>query len=167
MKKIISVCLIALLLSLPLQITALGDEQHDQSIQGTEEFIVETAEGSNNFESNAKSSNLITVTKLLLAKTSSGQLAIVANTNCIDEVTKCGFTYIKLQRLIGGSWTDYTEYCYYDIYNNSNNGSFSKYVSPPKGYSYRVTCEHYAEKPLLGILKSKQRIANTTTTINF
>lgn len=167
MKKFIPVCLLVALLLLPLQITALGDEQHTQSTQDTEEFIVETAEGSNNFTDNAKSSNLIDTIKLQLSKTSNGQLAIVANTNCIAEVTKCGFTYIKLQRLVGGSWTDYTEYCYYDIYNNSNNKSFSKYTSPPKGYSYRVTCEHYAEKPLLGILKSKQRIANTTTTINF
>ena len=167
MKKIISVWLMVVFLLLPLQIIVLGDEQHNQSTQDTGEFIVETAEGLNNSADNAKSSNLIDTMRLILAKTSSGQLSINANTNCSNEVTKCGFTYIKLQRLIGGSWTDYTEYCYYDIYSNSNNKSFSEYVSPPKGYSYRVTCEHYAEKPLLGILKSKQRIANTTTTINF
>lgn len=166
MKKIISVCLMAVLLLLPLQIIALGDEQHDQNTQDTGEFIVETAEGLNNMESDAKSSDLFWSTSLQLAKTNNGQLAITAITKCVAEVTKCGFTYIKLQRLVGGSWSDYTEYCYYDLYNDSNIKNIVKYISPPKGYSYRVTCEHYAEKPLLGILKSKQKMPNTTTTIN-
>ena len=109
MKKIISVWLMVVFLLLPLQIIVLGDEQHNQSTQDTGEFIVETAEGLNNSADNAKSSNLIDTMRLILAKTSSGQLSINANTNCSNEVTKCGFTYIKLQRLIGGSWTDYTE----------------------------------------------------------
>lgn len=96
MKKIISVCLMAVLLLLPLQIIALGDEQHDQNTQGTGEFIVETAEGLNNLESDAKSSDLFWSTSLQLAKTNNGQLAITAITKCVAEVTKCGFTYIKL-----------------------------------------------------------------------
>ena len=53
----------AVLLLLPLQIIALGDEQHDQNTQGTGEFIVETAEGLNNLESDAKSSDLFWSTK--------------------------------------------------------------------------------------------------------
>ena len=101
MKKIISICLMAVLLLLPLQIIALGDEQHDQNIQDTGEFIVETAEGLNNMESDAKSSDLFWSTSLQLAKTNNGQLAITAITKCVPEVTKCGFTYIKLQRLVG------------------------------------------------------------------
>ena len=121
----------------------------------------------NNLESDAKSSDLFWSTSLQLTKTNNGQLAITAITKCVAEVTKCGFTYIKLQRLVGGSWSDYTEYCYYDLYNDSNIKNIVKYISPPKGYSYRVICEHYAEKPLLGILKSKQKMPNTTTTINF
>lgn len=72
MKKIISVCLMAVLLLLPLQIIALGDEQHDQNTQGTGEFIVETAEGLNNLESDAKSSDLFWSTSLQLAKTNNG-----------------------------------------------------------------------------------------------
>lgn len=60
-EKIISVCLMAVLLLLPLQIIALGDEQHDQNTQGTGEFIVETAEGLNNLESDAKKFRLVLV----------------------------------------------------------------------------------------------------------
>jgi len=166
MKKIISIFFLTTLLLLPLQITTFGDEQCNQEIQNIEESIIETAEGLNNIEDNAKSSDLFWTTSLQLAKNNNNQLVVTAITECKTGVTKCGFTYIKLQRLIGGDWTDYTEYCYYDIYSNSASSSFTKRISAPRGYSYRVTCEHYAEKPLLGILKSKQRIVNTTTTIN-
>lgn len=165
MKKIISIFFLTTLLLLPLQITTFGDEQCNPEIQNTEETIVETAEGINNTEDNTKSSDLIWTKSLKLAKSNNNQLVITAITECKDGVTKCGFTYIKLQRLIGGDWTDYTEYCYYDIYSNSASSSFTKRISAPRGYSYRVTCEHYAEKPLLGILKSKQKMPNTTTSI--
>lgn len=165
MKKIISVFFLAIFLLLPLQIIAFGDKQHNQEIQSTEETILEIAEGINNVEDNAKSSDLFWTISLQLAKNNNNQLVITAVTECKNGVTKCGFTYIKLQRLIDGSWTDYTEYCYYDIYSNSATKSFTKCISAPRGYIYRVTCEHYAEKPLLGILKSKQKMSNTTTSI--
>ena len=165
MKKIISLFLIATLLLLSLQIIAFGNEQCNQEIQNAEKTIVETAEGLNNTENNTKSSDLFWTKSLLLAKNNSNQLLITASTECQKGVTKCGFTYIKLQRLIGGEWTDYTEYCYYNIYTNSLSTGFTKCISAPRGYTYRVTCEHYAEKALLGILKSKQKSVNTTTSI--
>lgn len=165
MKKIISIFFLTTLLLLPLQITTFGDEQCNQEIQNIEESIIETAEGLNNIEDNARSSDLFWTTSLQLAKNNNNQLVVTAITECKTGVTKCGFTYIKLQRLIGGSWTDYTEYCYYDIYSNSASNCFTKCISAPRGYTYRVTCEHYAEKPLLGILKSKQKSVNTTTSI--
>ena len=34
--------------------------------------------------------------------------------------------------------------------------TFSKAITPAKGYTYRVVCEHYAEKKRLLILKSKE-----------
>ena len=46
-----------------------------------------------------------------------------------EYVKKSGFTYIKLQRLINGVWTDYTTYCYYDQYAESNSKTFSKVIS--------------------------------------
>jgi hypothetical protein len=167
MRKVISIFLFMAFILLPLQIVAAGDEQHQSEIQqSTEESIVETAEGLNNLEGNAKSSDFFWSTFLRLEKTSNGQLIITGYTEGTSEVTKCGFTYIKLQRLVNGKWTDYTEYCYYDLYSNSSTKYFKVYVSPPNGYSYKAICEHYAEKPLLGILKSKQKMPNTTTTIN-
>ena len=58
MKKIISIFFLTTLLLLPLQITTFGDEQCNQEIQNIEESIIETAEGLNNIEGNAKSSDL-------------------------------------------------------------------------------------------------------------
>lgn len=107
MKKIISLFLTTTLLLLSLQIITFGDEQCNPEIQNTEETIVETAEGINNTEDNTKSSDLIWTKSLKLAKSNNNQLVITAITECKDGVTKCGFTYIKLQRLIGGDWTDY------------------------------------------------------------
>lgn len=69
MKKIISIFFLTTLLLLPLQITTFGDEQCNQEIQNIEESIIETAEGLNNIEDNAKSSDLFWTTSLQLAKT--------------------------------------------------------------------------------------------------
>lgn len=58
MRKVISIFLFMAFILLPLQIVAAGDEQHQSEIQqSTEESIVETAEGLNNLEGNAKSSD--------------------------------------------------------------------------------------------------------------
>ena len=85
----------------------------------------------------------------------------------IEDVTKCGFTYIKLQRLINGTWTDYTTYCYYDQYSESTSKTFSKSISAPKGYTYRVICEHYAEKTKLLVFKDKETSYNATSSLAF
>lgn len=94
-------------------------------------------------------------------------MTITAKTICIPDVTECGFTYIRLQRLINGAWTDYATYCYYDQYANATEKTFSKSISPPSGYTYRVICEHYAEKPRLVIFTDTQTIYNETTTLYF
>lgn len=109
---------------------------------------------------------LIKRSDLSLSKTSA-QLIISAITEADVSVTKCGFTYIKLQRLLSGSWTDYSEYCYYDQYNNTKIKEFTKTISAPKGYTYRVICEHYAEKPRLAIFTSSEKIYNETTSLYF
>lgn len=87
MKKIISIFFLTTLLLLPLQITTFGDEQCNQEIQNIEESIIETAEGLNNIEGNAKSSDLFWTTSLQLAKNNNNQLVVTAITECKTGVT--------------------------------------------------------------------------------
>lgn len=130
------------------------------------ETIIEEAEGIYNTNANARATGLISQKTLRLSKTSS-QLIITATTKGSDEVDKCGFTYIKLQRLVNGSWTDYSTYCYSDLYSNSTTYSFSKTITPPSGYTYRVIAEHYAAKKTLLIFTSEETSYNETSSITF
>jgi len=115
-------------------------------------------------EPGSKASGLILGGKLSLAK-SGNNLIFTATTLGSTEVTKSGFTYVRLQRYINGGWSNYTSYV--DQYSNSPTHSISKSVAAPKGYTYRVICEHYAEKPYLVIFKSTEKIYNVTATLSF
>ena len=97
------------------------------SIILTGETIIEEAEGIYNTSANARATGLISQKTLTLSKTGT-QLIISAKTKGSDEVDKCGFTYIKLQRLVNGSWTDYSTYCYSDLYSDSATYSFAKTI---------------------------------------
>lgn len=145
--------------------TEAKNENHYEIIL-SDETIIEEAEGVYNTNANAKATGLITQKTLKLSKTST-QLIISATTKGSDEVDKCGFTYIKLQRLVNGSWTDYSTYCYYDQYNESNSKTFSKYITPPSGYTYRVICEHYAAKKTLLVFTSEETSYNETSSLSF
>lgn len=162
MKKTTSIFLV-LLVVLNLSVCAFATEQLNIGDSSVAERILETAEGIYDSENER---GQIVEKKLSLSKTST-QLIIYAKTSGIAEVTKCGFTYIKLQRLISGTWMDYSSYCYYNQYSNSTTKAFSVYASVPKGYTYRVICEHYAEKPrlLFGIISETSY--NETPTIYF
>ena len=120
----------------------------------------------NNSDVSVLSTGLITSKFLKLSKTTD-KLIITAKTICVTDVKKCGFTYVKLQRLINGSWTDYSSYCYYDQYNESNSKNFEKAISAPKGYTYRVICEHYAEKTKLLVFKDTETSYNVTSSLAF
>lgn len=130
------------------------------------EVIIEEAEGIYNTNANSRSTELISQKTLRLSKTSS-QLIITATTKGSDEVDKCGFTYIKLQRLVNGCWTDYSTYCYSDLYSESNSYSFAKTITPPFGYTYRVIAEHYAAKKTLLIFSSEETSYNETSSLTF
>lgn len=84
---------------------------------------------------------------------SGNTLSLTASTVCKSSVTSCGFSYIKLQRLDGGIWTDVGGACYYDIYRDSNAAAFSVTVSAAAGHTYRAVCEHYAEAPYLKVFR--------------
>lgn len=119
-----------------------------------------------NSDISTKAKSLI-VTKYISITKSENYLELYAKTLGTSEVTKCGFTYIKVQRLINNTWTDFGTYCYKDQYSDSNMNVFKVNVYGPKGYTYRAICEHYAEKRTLLGLKSKETAYNVTTTMYF
>lgn len=167
MKKIIAIILAlsSILCIFTVNAFALNAQNVSEDVVASER-ILEEVTGLYDSAENAKSSGLILAKSLSLSKTST-QLLISAKTSGSTEVTKCGFTYIKLQRLLSGTWTDYSTYCYYDQYNNSTTKVFSKYVSAPKGYTYRVICEHYAEKPRLIFWTTSEKSYNETYSLAF
>lgn len=170
MKKIISICLVLLSIFCMLSVNAFAVDLVCEDALVVENDIIEEVYGLYNTDNNADVSlmatGLITSKSLKLAKTTD-KLIITAKTICVTDVKKCGFTYVKLQRLINGTWTDYTTYCYYDQYSEATSKIFSKTISAPKGYTYRVVCEHYAEKTKLLIFKDTQTSYNVTSSLAF
>lgn len=168
LKKILSVVLTLIFTLSFFVLPTYAKESIDMNGFVAEDQIVETVTGiydSCDLQAKA-SSGLILSKSLKLSKTSTG-LLISAQTTGSTEVTKCGFTYIKLQRLINGTWTDYTTYCYKDQYKDASSMTFSKAITPAKGYTYRVVCEHYAEKKRLLILKNKETSYNVTASLSY
>lgn len=170
MRKIISICLVLLSITGMLSINAFAVDLNTTDLQVAENYMIEEVYGLYNTVNDSgvslTATGLITNQSLKLAKTTD-KLIISAKTVGDADVTKCGFTYIKLQRLINGAWSDYTAYCYYDQYSESNSKSFEKSISAPKGYTYRVICEHYAEKTKLLVFKDKETIYNVTSSLAF
>lgn len=168
MKKCIAAILLVLMLIPVFPCSAESETDLDVNSDVSEVEMVEVVTGENDFDTGSTwASNLIVCTGLELAKTSDGKLVINALTDAVAGVTKCGFTYIKLQRMENGAWESYATYCYYDQYNDFESKTFRRTITPPKGYTYRLICEHYAEKPLLGILKSKQKLYNATSAMYY
>lgn len=163
-------CLIILSIASMLSVNAFAEDSVCENSFIIKSDVIEEAYGLYNTDDNSDvalmSTGLITNKSLKLTKTSSG-LMITAKTAGNADVKKCGFTYIKLQRLISGAWTDYSVYCYYDQYNESNFKSIEKSISPVKGYTYRVVCEHYAETTKLLVFKDKETSYNVTSSLNF
>ena len=93
------------------------------------------------------------------------RLLLTASTTGSNKVTKCGFTYVKLQKLVNGVWTDLREYTYRDQFNSTNAKVFSVSVVVPKGYTYRAVCEHYAEAPYLQLFTQSASYYNTTNAV--
>lgn len=170
MKKIISICLVLLTIFCMLSVNAFALDSVGEDTLIIKDDIIEEVYGlyntNNNTDVSLMATGLITSKSLKLAKTTD-KLIITAKTSGSTDVTKCGFTYVKLQRLINGTWTDYTAYCYYDQYAESTSKTFSKTISAPTGYTYRVVCEHYAEKPKLLVFKDTETSYNVTSSLAF
>jgi len=166
MKKTLAILLTVLMAVMVFMPAVCANDQKeigptDEDIEITQEEIEKlehvTSEGS-------VRADLISSYSLTLAKNGS-QLVIVAKTIGISSVTKSGFTYIYLQRYVSGAWQNYATYT--NQYNDGPTHSFSKAVNAATGYSYRVVCEHYAEKKTLLIFTSSQTIYNQTASLSF
>lgn len=166
MNKIISCIFVAVfaICSLPLQANAAceTDFVNDESVIQTVYGIYNSTD--DGVETQATKTDLISYNSLELIESTSG-LLIKAKTQGVEDVDKCGFTYIKLQRMINGTWTDYSTYCYSDLYSETYSYTFLKTLTPPKGYTYRVVCEHYAEEKKLLVFKNTQTIYNVSASI--
>lgn len=169
MKKFVSICLALLSILSMFSINAFAVDSDGGQTLSAENDIIEEVYGlynTDNTDVSLMSTGLIKNNILKLSKTTD-KLVITAKTLCVSDVKKCGFTYIKLQRLINGKWTDYIAYCYYDQYSESTSKTFTKTISATKGYTYRVVCEHYAEKNKLLVLKDTETIYNVTSSLSF
>lgn len=152
MKKIISIVLFicAIIMSVtPVTAFASNDTQ-DNVVFSVEEF--EALEHTYAVYSQTRATGLITGHRLGIAK-SGNTLYISGYTYGNDEVIKCGFTEIIIERRVNSSssWSEY--YIYDDLYLDSNKYTLSKTISVPSGYQYRVTATHYAKKSLFSVQK--------------
>lgn len=111
-----------------------------------------------------RSANLITENSIKLTK-SGDNLLVSGFTNGIEEVDKIGFSYVTLQRLVNGKWEDYVKWT--DLYASSSKYALGKSVTAAHGYTYRVICNHHAEKPGILWFRDKQDIYNETSTMYF
>lgn len=162
MKKLISVflALIAVLSCIP-SFTAFASDGEKDDADFTQEYF-ESLEHIYADSVQPLSTGLITKKDLGIAK-QGNNLLISGFTQGSNEVTKCGFTKVVIERKTASatSWSKYITYN--DLYSSSNYYDLSKSVTVQSGYQYRVTAVHYAKKSLL----STQKIEVTTGYLTF
>lgn len=168
MKKIISLVLVFILILSSLTIIVSAQESVNMTITIENGAVLAEVFGlfdkKDQLDNTQKATGLI-VSKLLKLSKTTDELIITATTIGASNVDKCGFTYVTLQRRVNGAWTNYKTYI--DQYNNSNSKTFSKNISAPRGYTYRLICEHYAEKTRLLFLTESETSYNVTTSLSF
>ena len=162
MKKYLSIILSAIIaITCLIPFTAFAEDNTEYDAEFTQaEF--ESLEHVYAVSIQPYSSGLITDYRLGIAK-SGNNLQISGYTQGSDEVIKCGFTKVTIQRRTSssGSWSNYKTLN--DLYSNSDYYKLSKSLTVDKGYQYRVTATHYAKKSLL----STQKIDSTTGYLTF
>lgn len=166
---VIAVIMTAAMLA-PMTAFAAAQDQVDSEPAFTEVPLAGDVSTEVNYVEGVKNSNgemasgLISSYTLKLERSSNGRVGYVyATTNCIPEVTKCGFTEIRLQRRANASanWQDYATYL--DEYTNTFSCSRSFSVSVTTGYQYRLYAVHYGYRNIF----STQKITNWTNAIQF
>lgn len=78
-------------------------------------------------------------------------LQFVGHISCVENVVKCGFENIVVQRRVSSSasWTDY--YTFDDSYSDDSYHNVVKAVTTNTGYEYRVVCNLYAKKNFFSV----------------
>ncbi len=162
MKKIISIVIATIItITCMIPLTAFAaDNSEDDSYFTQEEF--EALEHTYAISVTPYSTGLITDKNLGIAKDGT-ILKITGLTKGSNDVVKCGFTKVVVQRKKSSekSWSNYKTYN--DLYSESNKYDLNKSLTVDKGYQYRVTATHYAKKSLL----STQKIEATTGYLTF
>ena len=162
MKKYISIFLTIIMIMVccsPITVFA-ADSSEDDAYFTQEEF--ESLEHTYAIGITPYAKGLIIKKNLGIAKDGT-TLKITGLTEGSDEVIKCGFTKVVVQRKTASasSWSNYKTYN--DLYSDSTKYNLSKSLTVDKGYQYRVTATHYAKKSLL----STQKIDSTTGSLTF
>lgn len=162
MKKYLSIILSAVIaITCLIPFTAFAEDNTEYDAEFTQaEF--ESLEHVYAVSIQPYSSGLITSHRLGIAK-NSNNLVISGFTQGNDEVIKCGFTKVVIQRKASSSasWSNYKTFN--DLYSESTYYKLSKSVPVESGYQYRVTATHYAKKSLF----STQKIDATTGYLSF
>lgn len=162
MKKIISIVIATIItITCMIPLTAFAaDNSEDDSYFTQEEF--EALEHTYAISVTPYSTGLITDKNLGIAKDGT-ILKITGLTKGSNDVVKCGFTKVVVQRkkASDSSWSNYKTYN--DLYSESTEYKLNKSLTVDKGYQYRVTATHYAKKSLL----STQKIDSTTGYLTF
>lgn len=125
------------------------------------DFVVTTNMTDVSSENESRATGLIASYSLSLAK-SGTTLNIEGMTNCSQEVIKCGFKNLIIQRrkTSSDSWEDY--YDYGNVYVETCAAGLSTTLVVETGYQYRISCKHYAKKNILSV----ETIANTSNIVN-
>lgn len=147
MKKVLCL-IIAIFMMLPVNAYAMENQvEPNDTITMSDEDM-------------ARISGLITSYSIKLSKSGS-TLRIVANTDCVYGVTKCGLKELVIQKRNSSSsaWENYI--VFNELYSDSASHTYTNSYTVPSSYQYRATCKHYAKKSLL----NTQTLDNTSNIV--
>ncbi len=162
MKKYISIYLaILMIITCFAPATVFAADSTEDNIYCTQEKF-DSLEHTCAVGTSLYSTGLIINKNLVIAKDGT-TLIIKGTTEGNNEVMKCGFTKVVIQRRVSSSglWSNYKTYN--DLYSESNKYNLNKSLTVEKGYQYRVTATHYAKKSLF----STQKIDSATGYLTF
>lgn len=158
MKKIISfmICLALVITTFAFDISAADGKESAPSVISFEL----TSESDVTITNETRASGLITSYGLSLEKIGT-TLKIYGQTHATQEVVKCGFKNLVIQRRTTSDddWEEY--YDFGNVYADVSMANLNTTLVVPAGYQYRISCKHYAKKNILSV----QTIANTSNIV--
>lgn len=160
MKKIISllICLTMLVSASAFDILASGDTLPEPQVLNFE--LTSDGGFTEAGQNNTRASDLILGYALSLEKTGT-TLKIYGQTYCDLDAVKCGFKNLVIQYRASSSdsWKEYHDYG--NVYIEARAANLSTTLTAARGYQYRISCKHYAQRNFLSV----QTIANTSNIV--